>query len=105
MKRGMFTRNLSFSEFYCTQCGSRSFDIPRVVGKERKGGHLKKIFCLTCQKEINHVECKPNTKYDVNAFLEEWHCGNFDVDGNRIYEYGEFRKRLNNGKYSCLSAG
>ena len=78
MGRGMSARNINFSQFYCTQCGSRGFDIPRKKGAEREAGHLKKIFCLKCQKENNFVEVRPGTKYDYEDFLTEFENGNFN---------------------------
>ena len=83
------------SEFYCTKCGKRGFDIPRKRGQEREAGHLKRLWCLNCKEEHNHVECKPWTKYDYNDFLLEFNEGNFDEEGNRILPYGEFRAKLN----------
>ena len=32
------------SEFYCTKCGKRGFDIPRKRGQEREAGHLKRLW-------------------------------------------------------------
>ena len=60
------------SEFYCTKCGKRGFDIPRKRGQEREAGHLKRLWCLNCKEEHNHVECKPWTKYDYSDFLLEF---------------------------------
>ena len=79
------------NELYCVICGSRGFTIPRKRGAERESGHLKKLFCLHCQKETNHAECRPWTKYNYNDFLAEYRGGNFDEDGNRVKPYGLFK--------------
>lgn len=76
-------RNLSISDFYCTQCGLKGVPILRTAGREREPGHLKKLFCLNCQKECNMVEIKPRGKYDLDDFLIEFNYGNFDKEGNR----------------------
>lgn len=85
-------------EFYCSQCGQKGIPIPRKKGSERESGHLKKIFCLNCQRETNHVECVPFTKYTYNDFLLEFNNGNFDKEGNRIKPYNEFKRIFNNEK-------
>lgn len=91
------SRALANSEFYCTQCGNRGIDIARIKGKEREAGHLKKIFCLSCKYETNHVECKPYTKYDYKDFLIEFKTNNFNEDGTRKHPYGELKMLINKG--------
>jgi hypothetical protein len=85
-------------EFYCTQCHSKGIPIPRRKGAEREPGHLKKLFCLTCQTETNHVECIPNSRYTHEDFLIECEYNNFDAEGNRILPYGELKRRIYNGE-------
>lgn len=74
---------VTISEFYCTECGQKGIPIARKKGKQREAGHLKKIFCLTCQKETNHVEIKPFGSYTKQDFLEEYELGRF-VNGKRV---------------------
>lgn len=83
------------SEFYCTQCGSKGIPVLRKRGQEREAGHLKKLFCLKCQKEQNHVECKSLTKYTHEDFLIEFNEKNFTKEGTRILTYGQLRDKLN----------
>lgn len=85
------------SVFYCTKCGTKGIPIPRKKGAEREAGHLKRIYCLKCQKEWNHVECKPFTHYEYEDFLIEMEYQNFDEEGNRKISYGELRGMINNG--------
>ena len=82
------------SDFYCTSCGKKGIPILRQKGKERNAGHLKKIYCIYCQREVNHVECKPFSHYDFSDFDFEYTHGNFDIDGNRRLEYGIFKDKL-----------
>ena len=89
---------LSSSDFYCTECGNRCIPITRRRGAEREAGHLKRIFCLHCKEEWNHVECKPFSHYDYNDFLTEFNYNNFDEEGNRKISYGELKGLINNGK-------
>ena len=83
-------------EFYCTCCGNRQlFNIPRPTAKQRPAGHLKRMFCFKCKKEVNFVECKPfSNKYNYNDFLLEFYGKNFDEEGNRIQEYNIFKNNF-----------
>ena len=85
-------------EFYCTKCGNRQkFNIPRPISKQRPAGHLKRMYCFTCKKERNFVECKPfASKYSYQDFLLELYCKNFDEDGNRKEDYGVFKNKVVN---------
>ena len=92
------SKNFAFDDFYCTQCGEKGIPILRRLGAERNAGHLKKLFCLKCNKETNHAECKPFSKYTYEDFLVEFNYGNFDKEGNRIRTYGQLKELINNGK-------
>lgn len=70
------------SEFYCTYCGKKGLPVIRKEGRKREGGHLKKLYCLNCQKETNHVEICPNSDYTYENFLQEYSNGNF-INGLR----------------------
>lgn len=82
------------SSFYCTCCGNKGIPIARWRGAERNAGHLKKIYCLKCKKEVNHVECKMFSKYDYEDFLLEFNYNNFNENGERKEKYGVFKDKL-----------
>ena len=94
----MGRQSVVLSEFYCTKCGNKGIPITRRRGAEREAGHLKRIFCLKCQQEWNHVECKSYSHYDYNDFLLEFEHSNFDNEGNRKMSYGELKGLIHNGK-------
>ena len=72
------------SDFYCTKCGHKGIPIARNNGQQREPGHLKKLYCLFCGEEINHVEVKASgSKYTYDDFLEEFTLGRF-VNGERV---------------------
>jgi len=83
------------SEMYCTQCGKKGIDIARRPGKYREPGHLKKIYCVYCKKETNHVEIRPfYSDYNKQDFELEMKHHNFNGDGKRIKPYRIFRGEL-----------
>ena len=91
----MSTNLITDNEFYCVICGNRGIPICRRKGAKREAGHLKKLFCLHCQKETNFCEIQPFTqKYTINDFFLEYKNGNFSPEGNRIMPFGEFKQKL-----------
>lgn len=82
------------SRFYCVHCGKEGIPIIRKNSKFKKAGHLKKLWCLNCQKETNHAEVKEFTHYDKECFDLEFNYGNFDKDGNRIMPFGLFKDKM-----------
>ena len=69
-------------QFYCTECGKEGIPVIRTgKGKCREKGHLKKLWCLNCKKEVNHAEI--SNSYTIEMFKYEFENSNF-VDGERI---------------------
>lgn len=81
-------------EFYCCKCGNKGIPIVRVIGRERGAGHLKKLWCLKCNEEVNHAECIPGSKYTKEDFQIEFEYGNFDENQQRKMTYGQFKDKL-----------
>jgi hypothetical protein len=52
--------------FYCIKCGNKGIPIMRRQSFQHKKMHRKKLYCLHCKEEINHIECK--TLEDVETF-------------------------------------
>ena len=71
------------SDFYCTNCGKKGIPIVRKAGQYREAGHLKRLFCLYCQKVVNHAEIRPFGSYTLEKFKEEFELGRF-VNGDKI---------------------
>lgn len=71
------------SRFFCVECGNEGIPIIRTAGQQREAGHLKKLFCLYCNKETNHAEVRPYGGYELEDFREEFECGRF-VNGQKI---------------------
>ena len=87
--------NFLISEMWCTHCGKRGITIPRRNGKYREPGHLKKLFCIYCNAEYNHVEIRPFcSDYNKDDFTLEMKYHNFDNLGERKEPYRIFRGKL-----------
>ena len=88
--------NTTLSNMYCTQCGKKNIPIRRKKGKEREPGHLKRMWCIYCNKEVNMVEVRDfGTGYTADDFFWEYYNGNFKEDGTRVLEFGQFRDKMN----------
>lgn len=86
---------ITFSDMYCTCCGHRGISIPRNGNKFREPGHLKKLYCIHCGTEKNHVEIRPiYGHYNYEDFKLEMKYGNFDSEGNRKEPYRIFKNGL-----------
>ena len=80
----MAKNNITISRFFCTQCACEGIPIARKQQKQREAGHLKKLYCINCKKECNHVEIRPfEDGYNYEDFLEEFNLGRF-VNGERV---------------------
>jgi hypothetical protein len=88
----MSTRRLILDhDFYCTCCGRKGIPISRKMNKIKETGHLKKLYCIYCNREVNHAEVVENSQYNKEAFLDEYRSGNFDREGNRVIPLKEWR--------------
>lgn len=79
-------KNMITTDFYCTQCGNKNIPVWRKEGEMRESGHLKKLYCINCLKETNHVEVRELGKYKYKDFLIEFNGGNFNEEGKRIVD-------------------
>lgn len=87
------------SNFYCTQCGHKGIPIVRKNNKIREPGHLKKLYCMHCNKENNHVECKEFSKYTYEDFLIEFNGNNFTENGERRLPWKQFLAKVRKENY------
>ncbi len=80
--------------FYCCKCGSKGIGIARQRKQLREAGHLKKLWCIKCQKEVNHAECKESGKYNYLDFMIEFTHNNFNETQNRKQPYSLLKENL-----------
>lgn len=63
------------SQFYCINCGKRGMDCLRRTGRQKKGLHLKALYCCHCHTICNHAEIK--TLDDLVEFKEKFNNGEY----------------------------
>jgi len=51
-------RRTKISNLQCSVCG-QNFPLPRRKSKLRKGGHIKDLWCVRCEKSTKHLEDHP----------------------------------------------
>lgn len=87
--------DFSVSRMFCCNCGREGVPISRKSGRYREAGHLKKLYCIYCEKDWNHVEIRPMyTDYNYEDFKLEMEYHNFDENGERKEPYRIFRSNL-----------
>lgn len=59
--------------FYCLKCGQKGIPLARKEGHQHKSFHRKKLFCVFCKEEVNHIECKNYA--EVLEFRENFENG------------------------------
>lgn len=81
--RGM--RNYKTHEFYCISCGQKGIDLMRKQGYQHEKFHRKKLYCIYCKKEVNHIECK--TLEEVEEFKINFENGVYKEEAEESISY------------------
>ena len=77
-------------EFYCMKCGNRGIDLMRKHGHQHKKFHRKKLYCIHCKTEVNHIECR--NELEVEEFKERFANGDFVEECESSLAYIEQEK-------------
>ena len=72
-------------KFFCIKCGKEGIPIARKCGQLRSGEHRKKLWCLHCKCEINHIECR--TEAEITEFKERWAKGDFREEAENSLDH------------------
>lgn len=73
---------IQFNDFYCLNCGKRSFSLPRKSCHQHEKFHRKKLYCPNCHITCNSVEIK--TEEDRWNFLNDFENGVYDNERKEI---------------------
>lgn len=66
-------RNMNTHDFYCMKCGKKGLPVIRPRNNQREKFHRKKLYCIYCKEEVNHIECCNDQ--EVNKFLQNFKEG------------------------------
>lgn len=72
------SNSVVINRFFCINCGNESTPLARKRGHQHERFHRKKCFCVTCQRCINHVECKNET--DIEDFKAAFIAGEYAAE-------------------------
>ena len=85
----MSRKSYAEHSFYCLACGNKGIPLARQQSHKHKGMHRKKLYCIHCQTEVNHVECQTLT--EVEAF-------------KRNFEKGVYKNEAEESLLACRSS-
>lgn len=77
---GKRKKNMEHHDFYCLKCGKPGIPILRQRGHERGKYHRKRLYCIYCQQEVNHMECR--TQSEIDEFKDAFERGEFVAEAN-----------------------
>ena len=85
---------MKFNEhaFYGIKCGHTGIPLSRKQGHQHERFHRQKLFCIYCQQEVNHIECKNDE--DVAEFKRNFENGVYKDEAEESVSYvraGGFR--------------
>ena len=72
-------------QFYCLNCGKKGIPIQRRVGHQHGAGHRKTLYCINCQLEVNHIECR--NSFEVQEFKENFLKGAYKDEAENSISY------------------
>ena len=72
-------------DFYCLKCGKKGIPLSRKHGFQHERFHRKKLYCIFCGEEVNHIECK--SYEDVEIFKENFEKGVYQDEAQDSLSY------------------
>ena len=72
-------------DFYCLKCGNKGMPCRRKSGHQHKRFHRKKLYCIYCGQEVNHIECK--NEIDVREFRLNFERGVYKDEAQESVSY------------------
>lgn len=72
-------------DFYCINCGRKGIPLSRRVSLQHGKFHRKKLYCIYCKEEVNHIECR--TPEEVEEFKENFENGVYKDEAKESLDY------------------
>ena len=81
----MARRGYAEHSFYCINCGNKGIPLMRKQGFKHEKLHRKKLYCIYCKEEVNHIECK--TPEEVEEFKKNFENGVYKDEAKESLDY------------------
>lgn len=78
-------RSYSEHSFYCINCGHKGIPLQRRESHKHSKFHMKKLYCIYCGEEVNHIECR--TMEEVEKFKSNFSKGVYKNDAKNSLAY------------------
>ena len=72
-------------EFYCLKCGKKGLPVLRKQGYQKEKFHRKKLYCIHCHEEVNHIEVK--NPIERQEFLTNFTKGDYQDEAKNSLAY------------------
>ena len=72
-------------DFYCMKCGKKGIPVQRKINHKHGKHHRKKLWCMYCKQEVNHIECRNDQ--EVQEFLENFAAGMYKEEVEESLNY------------------
>lgn len=72
-------------DFYCMKCGHKGIPVQRKINHKHGKHHRKKLWCMYCKEEVNHIECRNDQ--EVKEFLENFKAGLYKEEVEESINY------------------
>lgn len=80
-------RFFAVHRFFCINCGKEGIPLARQTSLKKEKFHRKKLYCATCNKVLNHIECRSDI--EVYEFKEQYQEGLFQQEAIESLFYME----------------
>ena len=57
-------------QFRCIKCANKGIPLMRNKGFQHGKFHRKKLYCVHCKTDVNHIEIK--SEEELEEFLKNW---------------------------------
>ena len=78
-------RKMENHDFYCLKCGKKGLNVYRRQGFQHGKYHRKKLYCIHCKEEVNHMECR--TQEEIDEFKTAFERGEFIDEAEESISY------------------
>ena len=72
-------------QFRCIKCANKGIPLMRNKGFQHGKFHRKKLYCVHCKTDVNHIEIK--SEEELEEFLKNWEDGVYHEEAENSLAY------------------